>query len=352
MHKSISLEPLSSAPLVTSVDTTSPLVTMLPRLPPSRQTSRGKQQNLSASSRLYLCENVLTPEQKAVVMERYRQALDEGRLSLSTIEAILQDLNLVPPQSFHESFLEGAGWNARHIRTTPRSLAGPLVGRMLRLAEATTHDALVKDAYEAMNGKDSDLILETSATLHPGRSTHTATSSTAALQFVEGSVMDPMDRILKRYAAKGLRPLQTALSNGDPHLLRTFIRLGGRDDGAGYVTTSSLMASRCEALGMTDTEASEVSSAFDSHRIGEIEFDDFLRILKMDLSRLPLSLSALIWKLKRLVVSGSITQQQRHHFKEPQQQSGSPEKPLDVSRGVNAAQHRRTTPLSRRRARR
>lgn len=270
----------------------------------------------------------------ALTAEQIRAATDifcttaDGSVSPEEIGEMLASMNLIPPVSFKlREALESI--EASTSQATLDDFLAVVNGVWVALDELAQHDALVRNAFEALHSTSTTAVsdgsgvvdalgssdLETSQQHHRGGfgGPSSATFSTSSTLTANNS--DPIAVILASHASRGLRNFQQLLSPGgtEPELLKSFIRLGAREseDGYGFSVSMQRFRQRCEALGISAEDAVTIAHVFDKDQNGEIDYDEFLGILTTDLDRLGLK-PHVVEKMRKVLLQPAATGSSLH----------------------------------------
>ncbi|CUF78905.1 Hypothetical protein, putative, partial [Bodo saltans] len=333
---------LSSSPYLCQWCMDQPAVTMLHFLPEAH--NRGSRHSVAASfvdqrgvspgrsggaiagfnrahqrTVIYPGTQALTSDQVQAATELYTEH-SHSSVDAVTVHELLVTMNMLPPPGFIvQDALESIGQPLDRV-----SLDGFLsvVNGVWKAAEdLTSHDMIVRHAYEAFaqarekkkqrseNGSadsstdddDSPIpvvggggtkLLMAAKHSHPTGKQATSSSKTS----------DPVLLIVKSNMNRGLRNLQQFLSpsQGEPEMLRSFINLGAVDNGAGYMLDMARMSQKCADVGITTKDMSTITKIFDPTNSGELDYDEYLQLMRCDLEKLGLK-SKLLTQLRRVL---------------------------------------------------
>jgi hypothetical protein len=276
---------------------------------------------------IYLGTQALTSDQIQAAKELYTEH-SSSSVDAATVHELLVSMNMLPPPGFLvPDALESIGQPLDRV-----SLDGFLavVNGVWKAAEdLTSHDMVVRHAYEAFaqardrkkHRSDNSGTADTStdddddapvnakgafksSSVHGGAPYHSdgSVQPTSTSPKHTSKASDPVLHIVKSNMNRGLRNLQQFLSpsQGEPEMLRSFINLGAVDSGAGFMLDMTRMSQKCADVGITTKDMSVITKIFDPTNSGELDYDEYLQLMRSDLEKLGLK-STLLTQLRRVL---------------------------------------------------
>ena len=115
---------------------------------------------------------------------------------------------------------------------------------------------------------------------------------------------DAVTAIIAANSSRSYRGFQSFMAppEADAKLLAAFKNLGATDTGVGYYVDGDVFVSKCRSFGFSAAAARQIFVFFDDDSSGEIDFEEFRRILNLDLSSLGVP-SVVLEGLRRIIGS-------------------------------------------------
>jgi hypothetical protein len=228
----------------------------------------------------------LTQAQTHRAMDAY--AAHGGQLE--ALGSMLHAIGLYLPANYDPATDLGSCSDSNGVILPDRYLT--VVGRVLeRLSERTGDDADIVNAFEALTGRareEDPTQMSFSAKKSPIQTPREAdinTNSPPTEKDTLHLILSPMkDRDFSEFRRVIRAPKE------DPKLIRAFRRLGAKSGESGLILDGDALLHRCAEIGMSDTETRLIINFFDEDINGEIDLEEFKRVMSVDVSTLSATL--------------------------------------------------------------